>query len=427
MSRISGQDAGPKGRPTRRVIFVNRFFFPDQSATSQLLTDLAAEAAKQFDVTVICSNIHYDRPDHGLPLRERVAGADVRRIPTTRFGRERALGRAVDLLTFYVGAWITLLAIGRPGDVVVAKTDPPLLSILAQSARGLRGTTVVNWLQDVYPEVAIRLGTPGLGGSMGRLLTAWRDSSLRSARTNVALGGRMADHVRRTGTPAERIRIVPNWCDEEAIRPTAPAENPLRRAWGLEGKFVVAYAGNLGRAHEFETMLRAALALKDAPDIVFIMIGGGAGARELERAAGKADLSNILFKPYQAQSDLNHALGVGDVHWISLRPELEGLIVPSKVYGVLAAGRPIIALTEKEGEIAALVRQHGCGYQVDPGDGEAFAGAVRALAADSRLAARLGAAARAAAEGPLSRSRALESWLNILADASNQTARRPLP
>jgi glycosyltransferase involved in cell wall biosynthesis len=342
-----------------------------------------------------------------------VRGVEVRRVATTGFGRAGLAGRAADLASFHAAAAVALMRMARRGDVIVAKTDPPLISIVAGWASVARGAHLVNWLQDVYPETAQALGVKGLSGPIGRLLSALRNASLGRARANVVLGETMASRL-PAGT--ERIRVIPNWVDELEITPVAPPDNPLRRSWGLEAAFVVGYSGNLGRAHEYAAMLGAARALADDPRIVFLMIGGGHQMAALRQAAN--GLPNIRFQPYQPAASLAQSLSVADVHWISLRPELEGLIVPSKAYGVLAAGRPILAIAAADGELARLIKQYGCGLRCDPGDVAAFAAAVRALADNPQLAARLGAAARLAAETRFSRQSALDAWRGVLAEAA---------
>jgi colanic acid biosynthesis glycosyl transferase WcaI len=407
---------GPAARPS--VLFINRFFHPDQSATSQLLSDLAFELADDFDICVVTSRLQYDTPQTRLPRREVIGGVSVYRIASTGFGRNGFIGRAVDLGSFYVMAWFALLRLARRGQVIVAKTDPPLLSILVRSVARLRGSVVINWLQDVYPEVATALGVRGLNGPLGTWLTAWRDASIKSAKINVVLGERMASHLQSVGVPVGDIRVIPNWSNDLAITPVAPNENRLRREWGLQEKFVVAYSGNLGRAHEYATMLGAAEALRHDESIVFLMIGGGHQLSGLRIAAEVGGLTNIVFRPYQEASRLAESLSVGDVHWLSLRPELEGLIVPSKAYGILAAGRPILAVTDRDGEIARLVQAYDCGVHIAPGDGAALAAAILDLAADPVRASRLGAAARLAATTSFSRAKAIERWRDVLSRAA---------
>ncbi|MDP3491723.1 MAG: glycosyltransferase family 4 protein [Hyphomonadaceae bacterium] len=405
----------PTTSPRPRTIFVNRFFHPDHSATAQLLSDLALYVAGEgAAVVVVTSRLIYDDPQARLAAREQVGGVEVRRVATTRFGRDGVLGRAADLASFYLSAGWALLRLVRRGDVIVAKTDPPLLSLVAYVVARLKGARLINWLQDIYPEVAAALGVRVAGGPLGRLLAAWRDVTLRAALTNVVLGERMAARLRQRGVPERQITVIPNWSDETQIQPVAHAANPLRTEWGLRDRFVVGYSGNLGRAHEFETMLGAARALALDPRIVFLMIGGGHFSGPLKAAVDAAGLTNVMFKPYQPLSALAQSLCAADIHWVSLNPELEGLIVPSKVYGVLAAGRPVIAVTDVDGEIARLVAAHGCGAHVAPGDVEGFASAVLRLADDPSHAQTLSQAARGAAEGEYSRTAALARWRKAL-------------
>lgn len=388
-----------------------------------MLSDLAFYLARTGErITVVTSRLSYDDPSVRLAPYESIRGVQIFRVLTFSFGRATMLGRVFDLASFYITAGIKLLAVARRGDVIVAKTDPPLVSIVAQIVATLKSARLVNWVQDVYPEVASALGVRILSGPFGQVLKTWRNGSLRAARMNVVLGERMAEHLRAARIPKNKIAIVPNWSDEKTICPIHHAANPLRTEWGLGEKCVVGYSGNLGRGHEYESMLGAAVLLRDDPQVVFLVAGGGHHVKSLKAAAEEAGLTNLIFKPYQPLAALSALLSAADIHWISLRPSLEGLMVPSKVYGILAAGRPLLAVTDPAGEIANLVRTHGCGVQVTPGDAEAFAGAVQKLAGDREHAAALGAAARRAAETVYSRDNALSRWRALLQGVKNETA-----
>lgn len=225
----------------------------------------------------------------------------------------------------------------------------------------------------------------------------------------------MAEIVRARGIAPERIRVIPNWCDDEEIQPTAPLDNPLRREWGLGDRFVVGYSGNLGRGHQFETVLAAAERLRSDRRLCFLFIGGGKKFAALAHSARERRLDDLFrFLPYQERRVLRLALGVRDVHLISLRPQLEGLIVPSKLYGIAAAGRPIIAVTARDGEIARLVREHDCGIVVEPGEGELLADTLQRLRANTNRVAELGHRARAMLDAQFTRRRAFEHWQNLV-------------
>ena len=194
-----------------------------------------------------------------------------------------------------------------------------------------------------------------------------------------------------------------------------PAEpNPLRGEWGLDGKFVVGYSGNLGRAHEYGTLLAAAEALRDERDMVFLFIGGGASMDGLRAEAGRAGSGICCFGHTSPTSALRESLAVPDVHLVVLRPEMEGLIVPSKFYGIAAAGRPTIFVGSLEGEIAGLLAEGEAGFSVAMGDGEGLADAILRLRDDPEFRERMGRNARRLCEERFSRRAALERWEEVL-------------
>jgi glycosyltransferase involved in cell wall biosynthesis len=400
----------------KRIVFLNRYFFPDHSATSQILSSLAFRLASMGrDVHVITSQQLYDNPEARLPAREIVNGVQVHRVATTKFGRSALIGRGIDYLSFYASVTRCTLAIAGPEDILVAKTDPPLLSVLAAWVARRRGARLVNWLQDLYPEVAIELGVPLLGGPVGKVLTYMRDKSLKSAAANVVVGQSMGKRVDARGVAPKRVHVIHNWSVDDQISPIAHAENVLRREWGLEGKFVVGYSGNLGRAHEFTTVLAASELLRTNTRILFICIGGGHLTKELARAVRQHGLEqSFRFFPYQDQSLLKYSLSAADVHWISLRNGLEGLIVPSKFYGIAAAGRPIIAITAKDSEIARLVEEHRCGLVAEPGDAVSLAHGLTMLSTDQERATEMGRRARGMLEASFASRKAFERWEQVL-------------
>ncbi len=273
-------------------------------------------------------------------------------------------------------------------------------------------------MQDLYPEVALALGVPSLPWPLGPALTALRDRSLQAAIANVAVADRMAERIATHGVDRERIHVIPNWCNDEEIVPVSPADNPLRQQWDLQDKFVVGYSGNLGRAHDINTILNAAENLSDRSRIVFLFIGGGHGISILKDQVKKRALDRTFrFMPYQDRSDLKHSLSVPNVHWITLKPELEGLLLPSKFYGVAAAGRPMIIIGANDGELTHLIKQYQCGIAVEQGNSDSLVSAIVALSEDSHRCAAMGRNARNMLEIRFTRKQAFERWQTILANA----------
>jgi glycosyltransferase involved in cell wall biosynthesis len=340
-----------------KIIFANRYFHPDLSATSQMLSDLARGLAQSgLDVRVICSRQLYEDAAARLASRELVNGVEVHRVWTTRFGRNRLAGRALDYVSFYLTAGVRLLSLARPGDVLVTKTDPPLLSVIGHAVAAWRGAILVNWLQDIFPEVATRVRAGAIPRWLERALQRLRDRSIKAARINVVLGVRMRDYLASRGAALERVRIIENWADGATVRPKPTRESDLRRELALEERFVVAYAGNLGRAHEFDTMVAAAEQLREEAVFAFLIVGGGARISALRARVAALGLTSFRFVPYRPRVALADALAAADVHLACLLPNLEGLIAPSKIYGILAAGRPAVFIGDPDGEVAGVLR-----------------------------------------------------------------------
>jgi glycosyltransferase involved in cell wall biosynthesis len=370
-----------------RVLLLNRFFFPDHSASSQLATDLAIDlAACGFEVIVITSRQRYDDPSARLAPEQVHARVRIRRVGTTHFGRQNLAGRALDYLSFYLRASFALWCDARRGNVIIAMTDPPLLGVPALVVARLRSAHCVNWLQDVFPELAERLGLlhPRALAPVLRVLRNW---SLRHANATVVIGERMAALV----APFCRSPpvVIPNWALEEvpdAETTSTPSDavtaNPLRAAWGLGAAFIVGYSGNMGRAHRLDELIDAASAVRTQPGLRFVLIGDGAQRAALEARVQDLGLKNVMFQPYQPREHLRESLRLPDIHIVSLDERLEGLIVPSKFVGVLAMGRPVLWIGAADGEIGSLVRTSGCGLCVPSSDAAALTQVLRELSDD---------------------------------------------
>lgn len=399
-----------------RIVFCNRYVPPDLSATSQLLSDLAAHLAAQgVQVMLLGSRQRYDDAGADLPESEMIDGYTVQRVGSSSRGRDALAGRALAYLDYLRGARRALAQLLQPGDLVVAMTDPPLLGAAIDGVVARKGARCVHWLQDLFPEVAE--GVFGRGLRLPAAPLHWqRNRSLRRSEHVVVISQGMAARIAALGVPRERITVVENWTDDVAIRPLPREANPLRDAWGLQGKFVVGYSGNLGRAHDWRTMLEVATRLRAREDIRFVLIGGGRGLRDFSEAAQARGLANVQLQPYQPREALAHSLALPDLHWLSLHPALEGCIFPSKWYGILAAGRPSLFIGDPEGEIARRLRDSGCGFAVAPGDVDSACAGIERMVADSDEAAAMGLRARSLLEAQCTRVAALLRW-NAMIDA----------
>lgn len=299
-----------------------------------------------------------------------------------------------------------------------------MLSVLGALVKSVRGMRLVSWCQDIFPEVAMaemRLPTPVRWGM--QILQKLRDWSFRQSDRIVVLGEDMAAFLHGRGIAAEKLRIIANW-SVQVDQFDAAAEAGLRGDWRIPADaFVVGYSGNLGRAHDYLTLLAAAGELAAEGDIVFTVCGGGYGYEQLRAAVEKEKLDNgFRFLPYQDKAQLGISLRVPDVHWLTLKARLSAFIYPSKFFGILQAGRPLIFIGERQSELARIIAESGAGAAVAEGDGAAMAAAIRGFRQDRQGCAAAGEAARAVWLQQFQRSSEIAKWRELLGELTEATA-----
>jgi colanic acid biosynthesis glycosyl transferase WcaI len=394
----------------RSILFLNRYYWPDVAATGQMLTDLAEDLARDgWNVTVIAGRSAYSGNGARLPRQESRNGVRILRVASGGYDRDRAFGRLADYVTYMGGAFLRLLRIRQP-EVVVAMSDPPFLLLPVLAAARLRGSRTVYWLQDLYPHVAARLGVLRENGVIFRLLARLARGLHARCDLVIALGPQMWRAAVAAGSPPERTVYIHNWADSGSIQPVAREENPFLAEHGLADKFVVLYSGNAGRAHTFESIIEAMRRLRDEPDIVFVFIGGGQQFPRLRRAAEAEGLRNVRFFDYLPRRELPYSLSAASVSLVSEHPDVRGLLLPSKTYGILASGRPVVFVGDEQSDVARIVREARCGLVVAPDDADALVELIRSLRDDPAHVAAMGRNARHAAEAMFSRDISTSSW-----------------
>lgn len=402
----------------KRLYFINRFFWPDQSATSQILSGVAfALAEKGHDINIIASRLDFSDTKRRYPPIEIKNGVTIRRIYTSGYGRYNLVGRAADYLSFYITAFFAIMKNINSDDIVVVKTDPPLLSVPLGFLLRVKRAKQVNWLQDIYPETAAKLELAVFDGPLGKFLSWVRNRSLQRSHLNIAIGEIMAELLLDMGIPYQKIRIIPNFVDDQVVKPTDPENNPVRKGWGFrESDFVIGYSGNLGRAHELDTILAAAERLQadGYEKIKFLFIGGGHLHKILKEERAQRKLKNLFIKPYQPFDMIRYSMTAADVHWLSLKPELEGLIVPSKFYSAAASGRPVVMIGDPKGEIGRKIESRENGRCFAPGDDHALADFLIRLSLDNARTKKMGQKSRALIENEYSKSLALDNWHSLV-------------
>jgi colanic acid biosynthesis glycosyl transferase WcaI len=409
-----------------RVLLLNQYYAPDEAATAQMAADLGEGlAAAGCEVVAVCGDRSYGDPSKRYPAREVINGVAVRRARTTGFGRGSFLARVADYVTFIAGAKMQLL-FGPAPDVVISLSTPPFISLVGTIIGRIRGAKTVFWSMDVYPDVAYELGAVRRGSLAGLVIGALARATHGLPDLCVALGDTMKRRLLANG--ARNVAVIHNWSDGDAIRPLPTTDNPLRRDWSWRDRFVLMYSGNLGLGHEFETAL-AGLRIADrglriegrglerAPLLSFV----GTGPRLTEVKARAVDLglfnpqsAIVEFRPYVPRHQLAHSLTAPDVHLVTMRENMPGLIVPSKIYGILAAGRPTIYVGPAEGEIHDILTSGSCGIHVPIGDPDAFAAAVNRYRDDPALVAAHGANARRLFDERFTRERGVREWIEAI-------------
>ncbi len=413
--------------PPMRILLLNQTFHPDVAATAQHGWDLARYLSEQgHDVVAVASRSIYGQSGAALPKRETIDHIEIHRVGSAIFGKSAGtFGRLIDFALWYVlAAWRVLTL--RRCDVCIAFTTPPFVALIGLLLRGLRGTRLIYWVMDLYPDVPILYGMMRPTSPTARVLERLNRGLLRRADRSVVLGRCMRDRVIAKGIADERLVTIPVWADRHEIVPAATRSPELREQWGISGRKVVMYSGNFGLMHEAQTILEAARRLAMRPDIIFLLVGSGQRLEEAKRFAAEHGLSNLLFKPYQPRERLNDLLTLPEVHLASMIEGAEGLIVPSKLFGILAAGRPVVFVGPASSEIARIIDEEEAGAVTPVGDPEGLAAVISRLVDDPAEADQLGANGRRALEERYDRAIACRRFLQVI-ESVRQEQRQASP
>jgi len=411
-----------------RVLLVNQYYWPDHASTAQHLADLAESLAAQgYECHVLSSQSRY-QPGEPTPDRyELYQGVHIHRVPATSLGRRGTWARMTDYLSFYAAAAIMALALPR-FDVIVTLTTPPIIGLIGTLLAALKGTRHVYWSMDLHPDASLALGRMSPRRSIVRFLSWLSALVYRRADRVVVLGPYMADRIALKNVQLDRIVTIPVWSRRDEIYPIPRGTNPLRKALGLADKFVVMYSGNLGLAHSFDEFLAAALLLRERTDIVLLFVGGGPRLAEVQAAVARDGLSNVRVLDYVSRSQLHVSLATADAHLISMRSEMTGIVVPGKLYGAMASGRPAIFVGPEHCESADTIREAGCGFTISPGQTESLVAAIELLAGDLSLARRMGERGRSAFLARFEQRLCCHRWARLIAElAASEPARQRRP
>ncbi len=398
-----------------KILVLNQYYWPGIEATAQLLAQLCEELAKDYDVTVVTGHLR----GHDLPAQETRNGVRILRARSTTYDRSELHHRAANYASYLGDTVLTALRGERP-DLVLCMTDPPIIGDVALVVARRFGVPLLVVSQDVFPEIAERverLRQPILLGALRRLVALY----LKRADRVVAIGETMKQRLEDKGAPPERVTVIPNWVDTTELTPS-PRQNAWSDAHGLSDAFVVMHSGNIGHAQDLDTLVRAATFLRDLETLRIVVIGFGARHGEVTRLAQRLEvMRTVRFLGYQPRDVLPLSLASGDLHYLGLVRGLSGFVVPSRVYGILAAGRPVLVSADADSETVRLVEEVGCGVVVRPGRPELVAGVIRDVVEQRLSLAGMGDRGRAWVESEADRTVAFARYRRLVAEvvASN--------
>lgn len=367
-----------------KILLLNQAFYPDTVATAQHLTDLALYLrAAGWDVTVVADSREYNDRSKRYSSSETWNGIRILRIPSTGLGKSQAWRRAIDAATFLLGMMWRLLTIGRQ-DVVIALTSPPMLGLLGTAFCRVKGGKHIQWLMDLHPHAAVASGYLRSESWLTALLFwAFRQTMLRSHHV-VALDRWMREEAVRAGARPDRVTVVPPWplFREKPVEPPVQS-SPFREQHGLQHKFIVCYSGNHSVVHPLDTLLSAALEMREERDVVFLFIGSGERVEDVRRFVERHRLTNIVQLGNQPRESLGETLAAADVHAVVMGEGLTGFVHPSKIYGVLATGKPYVFIGPEKSHVTDLLTQCPFGFSVRHGQVKRLAEVLRELQAKS--------------------------------------------
>jgi glycosyltransferase involved in cell wall biosynthesis len=378
-----------------KLSIITQFFPPDYAATGQLIEELAMQLGQLgLPVQVFTGQPGYAFQKKSAPAIEHLDGLTIRRSRSSRLWPKRIRGKAVNGLLFCVRSALHLLRTRSRGDVLLVTTAPPFLAIVGYLANKFFGLPYVCLLYDLYPDIAVELNVVSNQHWLVRLWDGLNRKIWNRAQQLIVLSSTMKDRVvAKCPEVKDKVTVIHNWADPNQIAPIAKQDNWFAKEFNLADTFTVLYSGNLGRCHDADTILEAAKLLKDEP-IQFVFIGNGAKRQAFRTEASRLGLNNCKFLPYQDKQNLPYSLTACDLSLVSVSPDMEGLVAPSKLYAALAAGRPIAVICEQHSYLQTLVNDACCGEAFRNGDAAGLADFIRRLAADAQLVQQMGQAGR---------------------------------
>ena len=372
-----------------RSIIISELYYPEQNATGYILTGIAEGLAEKDSVNVLCAQPCYNQRGVKAPKLEERNGVAIRRCWSTTCDPKQIWGRLLNFTTTSLSVgWRALFSIKR-GDKVLVVTNPPLLPFFVRVVCWLKGAKFVLLVHDVYPDVFVPLGLMKSSHPLYRMLSWVNGKLYASADRVVALGRDMERLVEEKSQGGAHVSVIPNWGDVNVITPMPKTENALLQKLNLTDKFVVHYSGNHGRTHDLLSIIEAAKLLEDERDVHFLFIGEGSGKAEVVARASELELENVTFCTFVDRAELNTSLNAADVSVLAFKKGMAGISVPSRLYNLMAAGKPILGVVDNNSEVADVIREAKLGIAVSPESPRNLAEQILSLRNDGDLRVKM--------------------------------------
>lgn len=400
--------------PKKRVWLICELYYPELNATGHYITQIGTGLADKFEVGVICGQPNYLSKGIRAPSRDSHLGVTIFRVWSTTLNKDVLPFRLINMLTIGGSMFLACLRRFRRGDQVLVVTAPPSLPYTTAVAALARGASYVVLLHDLYPDILVAVGRTKTGSLLFNTIDRANRWLYKHARRLVVVGRDMAERVREKSAGLDvPIVTIPNWSDLDAIEPTPKKSNELLISLGIQNKFALMYAGNIGHPTDIRTIVEAADALRHDDGIHFVFVGSGAKRQWLEREVVERKLQNVSVLGQRPREEQNIFLNACDVGLVSLVPGMLGTAMPSRTYNILAAGKPIIALTDEGSELALLLDEREVGWHIAPGNPGALVQLIREAMSDQARLAKMGMNARKAAETEYSPEIAIGRYSNL--------------
>ena len=355
---------------------ISELYYPEQNATGYFLTGIAEGLAKNgFRVTVLCGQPTYNKRGVKAEKEETRNAVQIKRCLATTFDSKNILGRLINFFTISFSIALSAISRIKREDKVFVVTNPPLLPFLIRLICWLKGAQFFLLVHDVYPDVFVPLGLIKKSSLVYKLLSKLNVLLFESAHKIVVLGRDMYELVQKKGGNLnhKKITIIENWADINQISLIDKEVCPIVKKHKLKDQFIVQYSGNHGRTHDLISLVKAAEILKDKKDITFLFIGSGSGKKALVNYVKNKGIKNVIFEDYVEFSQLNYALNTSDLFVISFKKGMSGISVPSRLYNLMAAEKPILASVDSNSEVAQVLHEELIGKSVDPSSPSALA------------------------------------------------------